>query len=237
MYTNRKHLFFDMDDTVTLTRSPMEDDVYKLYASLPHDIIIVSGAHIAQISTQIRELPFFRLGQNGNQAVHSNGEVLWEEKLSEFHSDKIKNHIVAMKALCEHAVIDEDDLVEHRGAQISYSLIGHHEETPKKKSFDPQQTIRKSLLKKVPFDHDDLEVKIGGTTCFDYFEKGKNKGFNVQKLIEQMGWQKENAIYFGDSLFPGGNDETVIGVIDTVQVRDHRHTYDILAEHFGKNLL
>lgn len=232
MYTNRKHLFFDMDDTVTLTRSPMEDDVYELYASLPHDIIIVSGAHIVQIGTQIRELPFFRLGQNGNQAVSPAGELLWEEKLHDAHSEKIQNHIAAMQVICDHPIKDEADLVEHRGAQISYSLIGHHEETHTKKAFDPKQEIRKSLLEKVPFDHDDLEVKIGGTTCFDYFEKGKNKGFNVRKLIAHMNWDPAHAVYFGDSLFPGGNDETVIGVIDTVQVDNHRHTYDILKEHF-----
>lgn len=237
MYKNRKHLFFDMDDTVTLTRSPMEDDVYKLYASLSHDIIIVSGAHIDQIHLQVRDLPFYKLGQNGNQAIDKNGVVLWEEQLNEKHSEKIRTHIDTMKKLCEHTVADENDLIEHRGAQISYSLIGHHEDTSKKKLFDPTQSIRKSLLERVPFEHDDLEVKIGGTTCFDYFEKGKNKGFNVQKLIEKMGWDKENAIYFGDSLFPGGNDETVIGVIDTVQVRDHRHTYDILEEYFkNKNV-
>ena len=44
--TGKKHLFFDMDDTVTLTRSRMDDDVYELFSKLPHDIIIVSGAHI-----------------------------------------------------------------------------------------------------------------------------------------------------------------------------------------------
>lgn len=232
MYKNKKHLFFDMDDTVTLTRSPMEDDVYELYASLPHDIIIVSGAHIDQIDSQIRALPFYRLGQNGNQAIDPTKILLWEEKLNASHAEKIQEHIEAMKSLCDHFVLDENDLVEHRGAQISYSLIGHHEETIKKKAFDPHQHVRKSLLEKVPFMHEDIEVKIGGTTCFDYFEKGKNKGFNVRKLIEHMNWNPEEAVYFGDSLFEGGNDETVIGVIDTVQVRDHRHTYDILLEHF-----
>lgn len=232
MYKNKKHLFFDMDDTVTLTRSPMEDDVYELYASLPHDIIIVSGAHIGQIETQIRSLPFYRLGQNGNQAINPSKELLWEEKLSDLHAEKIQEHIAAMRNLCEHTIANEDDLVEHRGAQISYSLIGHHEETSKKKAFDPNQEVRKTLLEKVPFTHNDIEVKIGGTTCFDYFEKGKNKGFNVRKLIEHMGWDPTEAVYFGDSLFPGGNDETVIGVIDTKQVRDHRHTFDILREYF-----
>lgn len=234
MYRHKKHLFFDMDDTVTLTRTPMEDDVYELYASVPKDIIIVSGAHVDQIQTQVRNLPLFRLGQNGNQAIDPLGALLWEEQLDEIHTQKINEHIKQMLSHTTHTVSNPDDLVEHRGSQISYSLIGHHEETDVKRAFDPDQKIRKMLLKKVPFDHDDVEVKIGGTTCFDYFQKGKNKGHNVQKLIERMGWNSDEALYFGDSLFPGGNDETVIGVIDTIPVKNHRHTYDIIKEHFLK---
>ena len=46
----------------------------------------------------------------------------------------------------------------------------------------------------------------------DYFKKGKNK-FNINRLIDLKGWEKEECLFFGDALFPGGNDETVNGVI------------------------
>lgn len=230
--TSKKHLFFDMDDTVTLTRSLMDDDVYDLFVKLPHDIIIVSGAHIDQIHHQTRGLPLYRLGQNGNQAVNPSHETLWEEVLTDEHTGRIREHIDALARVCSLPVLDPLDLVEHRGAQISYSIIGHHEETAKKKACDPQQEIRRNLLAAVPFDHDEIEVKIGGTTCFDYFMKGRTKGFNIKKLLAHTGWSTEECIYFGDSLFPGGNDETVIGVIDTVAVRDHRHTFELLREYF-----
>ena len=64
-------------------------------------------------------------------------------------------------------------------------------------------------------------VKIGGSTSLDYIHKDRHKGANVQKLIDHMGWDKDKCIYFGDGLFPGGNDEAVIGVIETVPVDDH----------------
>jgi phosphomannomutase len=230
--TGKKHLFFDMDDTVTLTRSRMDDDVYDLFSKLPHDIIIVSGAHIDQIHHQVRGLPFYRLGQNGNQAVHPDTTTLWEEILSDAHTARITEHIAALSRICALPIENPDDLIEHRGAQISYSIIGHHEETAKKKVCDPAQEIRRSLLAQVPFDCDDVEVKIGGTTCFDYFMKGRTKGYNITRLIEHTGWNAADCIYFGDSLFPGGNDESVIGVIETVSVRDHRHTFELLNEYF-----
>ncbi len=234
MLQNKKHLFFDMDDTVSPSRTAMEDDVHSLYASLTHDIIVVSGAEVSQIDYQIRGLPVFRLGQNGNQAINPQNEHLWNEFLTEAHKAHIHEHIRKMRELHTISVIDENDLVEHRGAQTSYSLIGHHEILEKKKQCDPDRMVRLSLLEQIPFVHDELEVKIGGTTCFDYFRKGKHKGFNVSRLIEHMGWDKNECIYFGDAIFPGGNDETVIGVIETYPVDNHLHTYRVLKEYFQK---
>lgn len=230
---HKKHLFFDMDDTVSASRTPMEDDVFDLYRSLSRDIIVVSGAQVSQINTQIRELPAYRLGQNGNQALSPEGTVLWNEYLTEKHAYEIHAHIEKLRRLYNTQVHDDNDLIEHRGAQMSYSLIGHHEELEKKKMCDPDRHVRCSLLEEIPFVSDELEVKIGGTTCFDYFQKGRHKGYNVNRLIEHMKWNKDDCVYFGDAIFPGGNDETVIGVVETFSVKNHRHTFDVLKEFFG----
>ena len=79
-----------------------------------------------------------------------------------------------------------------------------------------------------------VEVKSGGTTVLDIFQKGKHKGYNVGELIKTLGWEKDNAIYVGDALFPGGNDATVIGVIDTHAVPNYHATYDFLKNELGK---
>lgn len=226
------HLFFDLDDTVTLSRSEIDHDMHAFFASFPHDIVIISGAHVDQIHTQTRHLSVYALGQNGNQAHHPSGQVLWEEQLHDEHERTIRDHIATLQVLLAEEVRDINDLVEHRGAQISYSLIGHHEATETKKAYDPDRTKRLALLTSVPFDSEHLEVKIGGTTCFDYFLKGRHKGYNVQRLIEHEGWNASDCVYFGDAICPGGNDETVIGVVETIPVRNHRHTFEILSTHF-----
>ncbi len=232
MYKYKKHLFFDLDDTLTLSRSEIDADMYELLASLPHDIVVISGAEHSQIEKQIRDLPIYRLGQNGNQAFHKDSSLLWEEKLSKEHEEAVLSHIESLHEHLSHDVRDEHDLIEHRGSQISFSLLGHHEDVSKKKSFDPDRALRLELLNRVPFVSDDVEVRIGGTTCFDYFMKGKHKGHNVRRLIAHQGWDVDSALYFGDALFPGGNDEAVIGVIDTHSVEDHRDTYRKLLQHF-----
>lgn len=232
MKKSAKHLFFDLDDTITLSRSPIEPDGYELFKALSQDIIVISGAQLSQIEQQVLDLPFYRLGQNGNQALHKNGVPIWNEKLCDQHERIIREHIDAVRDLCTFEVQDTEDLVEHRGAQISYSLIGHNCPIEHKKAFDPDRVRRTELLAQIPLESEHVEVKIGGTTCFDYFEKGKHKGFNVSRLIAHERWDPDECIYFGDALTPGGNDETVIGVIETVLVRNHLHTYELLREHF-----
>jgi HAD superfamily hydrolase (TIGR01484 family) len=226
----KKHLFFDLDDTVTLSRSRIEDEMYVLMKALPHDLVIISGAQSTQIRTQVGDLPVYVLGQNGNEAIAPDGTLLWEERLTDEHAMHINEHISRVRAYTTHEVLNEEDLVEHRGSQISYSLIGHNEHIDKKKAFDPDRVFRQSLLEKEPLISEHVEVKIGGTTCLDYFIKGRHKGFNVKRLIDHMNWNASDAVYYGDALVPGGNDEAVIGVIDTILVQNHRDTYNRLRK-------
>jgi phosphomannomutase len=100
-------------------------------------------------------------------------------------------------------------------------------------AYDPDRKKRDALIEKIPFVSDELIVKIGGSTSFDYIHKDRHKGTNVAKLISHKGWDKDECVYFGDGLFPGGNDEAVIGIIDTHPVNDHLHTYELLQKYFG----
>jgi hypothetical protein len=75
-----------------------------------------------------------------------------------------------------------------------------------------------------------VDVRPGGTTTFDFTIAGKHKGFNIMRLIEKEGWKKEDCVYVGDALFPGGNDETVIDVIATHAVNDPDETFRFIEQ-------
>lgn len=226
----KTHLFFDLDNTVTRSRTKIATALKEILTHTEYDVIIVSGATCTQIAYQMDEVPCYKLGQNGNHAVDKNDLNLWEERLSETEKTEILKHIHSLPRTWE--VTDENDLIQDRGCQISYSLLGHHEIIERKEAFDPQSNIRKDLLEKYPFQSETLEVKIGGTTCLDYTAKGKHKGYYVAKLIEEMEWNKDECIYFGDMLFPGGNDETVVGVTDTQAVKNPEDTLQILLKKY-----
>lgn len=188
----------------------MESDMEELLASLPHDIVIVSGSTIPQMQTQIPNLAARRLGQNGNHAFDLDGTELWREALTDEHRTQIHDHIAEVTKLLDHELRDEWNPIEDRGAQITFSPIGNTAPIEHKKTYDPDRSKRKALLETVPFESADLVVKIGGSTSFDYFHKDKHKGSNVARVIDHCGWLREDCLYFGDGLYPGGNDEAMM---------------------------
>jgi hypothetical protein len=215
-----RHIFFDLDGTLTRSRITITEEMKGALRALTasgRDVIIVSGAQKSRLDEQGDRFPCVYLAQNGNHAYAlPDGKDIWRDELPASEKAEIMKHVASIPRTW--AVKDESDLVEDRGSQISYSLLGHHEELERKEAFDPGGAKRVELLKKYPLVSDAVEVKIGGTTTFDYFKKGRTKGHNVARYVEMSKWKKEECVYVGDALFPGGNDEAVVGVIDVKQV-------------------
>jgi phosphomannomutase len=228
-----KHLFFDMDQTIAPSRQLILKDMYEYLTSLPQDIIVVSGSSIEQMPHQLGELRSFRLGQNGNHAIAPDKTELWYTPLEEHHRTEILDHINEIVEILEHELNYDWNPIEDRGAQITFSPIGNTAPVDIKKTYDPDRTKRLSLLDSIPFASEDLVVKIGGSTSLDYIHRERHKGTNVAKLIEFMKWNKDECVYFGDGLYPGGNDEAVIGVIETIPVDDHIDCYKKLKALLG----
>lgn len=237
-----KHIFFDLDDTLTKSRSVMDEKYQPLFATLctKKDVVIVSGAQESQIRTQIPEslgAESYILAQHGNHVVDKARTVLWQELLDSRQIEIIMRVIEIFKKELNITVSNEDDLIENRGSQIGYSILGHHEASAKKYAYDPGSVKRLSFLKAHPRELAELReagvgAQPGGTTSIDFILAGKHKGFNIARLIEHEGWKKDECLYLGDALFSGGNDETVIGVIPTKAVENPDECFE-----FIKNLL
>jgi len=227
---HKTHLFFDLDNTLTRSRSPITQHMRERLSLLAQkkDVIVISGQTMESILTQTGHvLPMYTMGQSGNRTAYiaANGEVteLWHDTLSKEERADILAHIHSLPT--PENVPDTEDLVEDRGSQISYSLYGHHAPIEKKEVIDPQQEIRAALLAAHPLHSGTVEVKIAGTTCLDYVKKGRHKGHNIERLLKEKKWSREDCVYFGDALFPGGNDETVLGVLETIAVLNPEDTY------------
>lgn len=223
-----KHIFFDMDGTVTFTRSKITPHMKEALAELMKvaTVGVISGSTNQQMAFQVDGLPVIRMGQNGNHVIDPEEGELWFDALTEAEREEVFAHGALLREKFTHEVPDEEDLIEDRGSQISFSIYGHHAEPAVKKAFDGDFKKRTALLASTPFNSNTLEVRMGGSTTFDYFRKGSNKGFNIAKLLKHKGWDANDCLFFGDALFPGGNDESVKGVIETISVTDEEDCYE-----------
>jgi len=191
------------------------------------------GQLLEKIEWQTKQLPAYYLGNNGNHANTVSNEELWQHPdLDESHRAEITAHIDQIVSLLDHELNHDWNPIEDRGSQITFSPIGNTAPIERKRTYDPDRRRRLAYLEQAPFESKEIMVKIGGSTSFDYIHKDRHKGTNVQKLIDHLGWNKDDCVYFGDGLYPGGNDEVVIGVIETVPVEDHLDTYQKLRHWF-----
>ena len=211
-----KHFILDLDGTITESRQVIKPETLAALGSLVcEDISVISGASKEQMLKQLGTFqPKYILAQSGNETE------FWKNELTQEQKDEIKKHIEGIKACFPEYFLNETDLLQDRGSQLAFSFIGHNGDIEVKEGFDKQGKFRQIVLNTVPFNSDSLEVKVAGTTCLDYTIANGTKGKNIEKLIKELNWNKDECIYFGDALAPGQNDETVIGVIQTVEVKN-----------------
>lgn len=236
-----RHFFFDLDNTLTRSKSPILPEHEDLLVRLGSvaDVIVVSGSSEKNIWSRLTDKSrgsYYSLTQNGNRAFDKERNLLWERLLTEEQKDAVRKFVVLARAHTPTTVPDENDLLEDRGCQMAFSFIGQHADINLKERFDPDFTKRRKVLEDLHDEVDKLdrdfglEITIGGTTNLDIYLKGMNKGYNVNELLKLNGWKAEDSLYTGDALFPGGNDETVVGIIPTKQVKDYHGTYAFIEE-------
>lgn len=218
------YYFFDLDGTVCESRQEISHEM-KFFLEKLDNVIIISGAAREQM---LYQLDGFKkcviMAQSGNETP------LWKNTLTEKEKKEINNHIkkVLLEEMVKTCYMITTDLIEDRGCQISLSLTGHKAPTLEKRNFDPHHKIRNSILKKYPFKSKTLQCNVAGTTCFDYIRKNGTKGKNITRWLKENHIDKKDCIYYGDALFKGGNDESVIGVIKTIKVRNPNHLLELL---------
>lgn len=233
---NYKIILFDLDGTLTKSRSLITDEMFNILLELgkKYNVVIVSGAELSQMLKQIpqlNEIKFYIMSQSGNVAINSEGKELWNFKMTSEEKLAALEHIkVLKKAFPVKIYSSEEDTIEDRGSQIVYSAIGHHAPLDEKIKFDPNGQLRKMWLEKTPLKNEFIEARIAGTTSIDYTPRNRNKGANIKRLMETMNWKPKESIYIGDALFEGGNDATVIGVCETKSVSGPEDTLKIIKE-------
>lgn len=237
---SKKVIICDVDDTICQsTKIISQDMANEINRLLSKKIIFVfiSGSTAQQIHGQISNSLFFRhhlLGSTGTHymIVDHGIKDIYNFHFSILEREEIMN---AFNKLIEDFNIEsmttKEDQLQDRRAQITLSAIGRGAPSEMKKSYDPDMSKRKlwvEYLKGILGDK--YSINIGGTTSIDITIKGMNKRYGVENFLKLNSIEKDDCIFYGDNLQPGGNDFPVVGLIDTISVTSWEDT----LEHFRK---
>lgn len=238
----KKVIAFDLDETLTETRTPISDEASELLSELmqTYQVCVISGGSFEQFKKQL--LSNLKLEPARLKSLHlmpacgtryytfDSNKNDWQQIYAEDFSEQERQTI--LKALQQ--AVDEvglsakhpkGPLIEDRGSQITYSALGQDAEPAEKKAWDPsgdkKRRIRDAVAERLP----GFEVRAGGTTSIDITKLGIDKAYGMKKLIDQLGITKEDILFIGDRIWEGGNDYPVkLMGIDTVAVAGFEHT-------------
>lgn len=221
----KKLIIFDLDGTLIERNQPLTSEMALRLSQLlaVTHVAIISGCALSQFLKQvISQLPAgtkltnLSLLPTSGAALYEfqndDWKKIYEERLSENEKDIIET---AMRAAAKKTgLIDLSkpvwgDHIEYRGGQVSMSALGQQAPIVEKKAWDPDHSKRETLRAAIAPLLPKYSVKIGGATTIDVTKLGIDKAYGVRKVCERLGVKESAALYIGDELRAGGNDEAV----------------------------
>jgi HAD superfamily hydrolase (TIGR01484 family) len=246
---DKKLIAFDVDGTLTESRSRMDAEMAGLFSRLltSKRVAIITGGAFADINRQILEQLNLTAGQKTNLILlPTNGGGLWVfndewqeiacHHLTAEEKEKITKAIcdVVGKEQCANKDDGYGDKIQDRKSEITYSALGEHADIKEKLAWDPdfkkRKALQEELMKRLP----EFEVKIGGKTSIDITPKGMDKAYAIKKLMEHLKLEKKDILFFGDAVYENGNDFPVFQLgVDTIKVSGPAETKMHLVKILG----
>ena len=242
----KKVLAFDIDQTLNVAKTPIDDEIAGLLTRcLDHfEICPISGQKFDQFLVQIvnrlkdvgvtdEQLKHLHLFvAQGTQYYRYNGAEwvqVYNYPLTDEQVSKISATIEQAARELGYWEADKlapgDEIIENRLSMVAFSALGQKAGVEEKYAWDPDHKKREKIVARCKELAPEFEYEIGGTTSVNSFVPGTNKTFGVKHLLEELGVEKSDILYFGDMTQPGGNDYPVVEMgIDTITVRNHEDT-------------
>ncbi len=245
---NLKLIMFDLDGTLAESKQPLTSEMAGLLARLMEKkrAAVISGGALSQFLKQIvDQLPkkanlsnFYLLPTSGAALYEYNAgewKKIYEEQLSLKDVGLIEaamRDAAAATGLIDFSKPAYGERIEHRGAQVTLSALGQQAPIDEKKAWDPDHAkryaLRAQIAERLPAS--EFSTRMGGSTSIDVTKHGIDKAYGIRKLCERIGIFESEALYVGDELQAGGNDEAVYKTDAQVQaVSNLEDTKKIIA--------
>lgn len=251
MRTMPKLVMFDLDGTLTVSKAPITEEMAGLLAALMArtKVAIVSGGALPQYLSQVvARLPagadlgnLYILPTSGaalyewtgghDTAAEASWRKIYKERISEGDARKIE--VAAKEGAEQTGLIDFTapswgERIEYRGSQVTLSALGQNAPPVEKEKWDPDKAkrlrVRAEIQKRLPQGY---QASMGGATSIDITKRGIDKSYGIHQLCRRLGIPEREAVYIGDQLVAGGNDEAAFAT--DIQTRPVAALADTIA--------
>lgn len=222
-----KIIVFDLDGTLAESKSRIKDETAKFLIHLleKYNVAVISGGSFSQFKKQILDAllgcpdnalqKLFLFPTNGSTCfIYKDGlwQSVYEDKLTVEEKDKIKKAWEMAIVETETVLPDKlyGEIMEDRGTQVTFSLSGQEAPLNIKLQVDPDQEKRLKLRSVLSELLPDFSISVAGMTSIDITRKGIDKKYALEKIIKYLNLSKNQILFVGDKLAPGGNDHGAV---------------------------
>jgi phosphomannomutase len=239
----KRLIVFDLDGTLALSKSALDDEMGALLERLLSviQVAIISGGDFPQFQKQVidrlpagSDLANLSLQPtSGTKFFRYDGQ--WSKLYSDDLADEQKKKIEdALEGAVKQTGFQPEqtwgERIEDRGTQITYSALGQQAPLEAKDTWDPDFAKRKAIKAILDTTIPEFSVRLGGTTSIDVTRPGIDKAYGIRKLQDVLGIPISEMLFIGDAVFPGGNDYPAVEAgTDTIQVRDPNETKAVVT--------
>lgn len=256
-FENKNLIVFDLDGTLTPSKSNMKPDMARALVALltRKKVAVIGGGSWQQFKRQflnklvcpkelLQNLFLFPTTAMSFYCYRNGWKKVYEIKLSPNEVADIRNAF--RKTFTEVGYRPPQrvygKVIENRGSQVTFSVFGQDvvaklgkkgltlKERWRKENDPLKLKMAKLLAKKLPH----LEVHAAGFTSIDITKKGVDKAYGVRQIEKYIRVPVRNMLFVGDALFPGGNDAATKKTgIQCMAVRGPKDTEKIIKEILG----
>ena len=246
-------IVFDLDGTLTRTKSPMDPEMAALVMRLlaVKKVAVIGGGKYRLFQTLflqrlkapghlLKNLFLFPTTATSFYAYKSGWKKIYALYLSGAQRRKIKKAFqdVFREIGYKHPRRVYGRVIEDRGTQVTFSALGQDvvavlgekrgvllKEKWLRENRDIKMRIARYLTNLLP----EFEVRAAGFTSIDVTKKGIDKGYGLKQIEKYAGERIKNMVFFGDAIFPGGNDYGIIRTgVDYIPVTGPAETKKII---------
>ena len=229
---------FDIDGTLTPPRQKMTDDFLSFFRQFARDykVYLCTGSDWLKVQEQVpQEILDLVKG-----VFTCSGNAFWKDGKEDL---TLRSNWVASSDLLEdlQGFVSRSRSphitsrhLEQRIGMLNFSTIGRGCSQNQRENYEEWDNIekeRRHIVDVMSAKYPDLDFNIGGQISIDIHPKGNDKSRAVMLVQE---WATDDVLFFGDRLFPGGNDWAVRKVLPenrTFLVDNWEDTLETLKHH------